>query len=63
MSGIPSAARLSAYVFLAGVALVELFGFCPALRTLPGAKSALGMPRGNNNLWNKGGFMYAPPVR
>ena len=28
-----------------------------------GPKSALGMPRGNNNLWNKGGFMYAPPVR
>ena len=28
-----------------------------------GPKSSLGMPRGNNNLWNKGGFMYAPPVR
>ena len=28
-----------------------------------GPKSPLGMPRGNNNLWNKGGFMYAPPVR
>ena len=28
-----------------------------------GPKSDLGMPRGNNNLWNKGGFMYAPPVR
>ena len=28
-----------------------------------GPNSALGMPRGNNNLWNKGGFMYAPPVR
>ena len=28
-----------------------------------GPKSALGLPRGNNNLWNKGGFMYAPPVR
>jgi len=37
-------AKLSAYVFLAGVALVVLFGFFPALRTLPGAKSALAMP-------------------
>jgi anaerobic C4-dicarboxylate transporter DcuA len=38
------AAKLSAYVFLIGVALVVLFGFFPSLRTLPGAKSALGMP-------------------
>lgn len=37
-------AKLSAFVFLAGVALVVLFGFFPALRTIPGAKSALGMP-------------------
>jgi anaerobic C4-dicarboxylate transporter DcuA len=37
-------AKLSAHVFLAGVALVVLFGFFPSLRTLPGAKSALGMP-------------------
>ena len=37
-------AQLSAFVFLAGVALVVLFGFFPELRTLPGAKSALGMP-------------------
>ena len=38
------AAKLSAMIFLAGVALVVLFGFFPALRTLPGAKAALGMP-------------------
>jgi anaerobic C4-dicarboxylate transporter DcuA len=38
------AAKLSAFVFLAGVALVVLFGFMPSLRTLPGAKSALAMP-------------------
>lgn len=38
------AAKLSALMFLAGVALVVLFGFFPALRTLPGAKAALGMP-------------------
>jgi len=38
------AARMAAFVFLAGVALVVVFGFFPALRTLPGAKSALGMP-------------------
>jgi anaerobic C4-dicarboxylate transporter DcuA len=37
-------AKLSAYVFLAGVALVVLFGFFPALRTLPGAKAPLAMP-------------------
>ncbi len=37
-------AKLSAYVFLTGVALVVLFGFFPSLRTLPGAKSALAMP-------------------
>jgi anaerobic C4-dicarboxylate transporter DcuA len=37
-------ARLSALIFLSGVALVVLFGFFPSLRTLPGAKSALGMP-------------------
>ena len=23
----------------------------------------LGIPRGENNLWNKGGLMYAPPMR
>jgi general L-amino acid transport system substrate-binding protein len=28
-----------------------------------GPKSALMLPRGVNNLWNKGGLMYAPPVR
>ena len=28
-----------------------------------GPKSALKLPRGVNNLWSKGGFMYAPPVR
>ncbi|MBK9243759.1 MAG: amino acid ABC transporter substrate-binding protein [Burkholderiales bacterium] len=28
-----------------------------------GPKSPLGLPRGINNLWNKGGIMYAPPVR
>ena len=28
-----------------------------------GPKSALQLPRGANNLWNKGGLMYAPPVR
>lgn len=38
------AAKLSALIFLAGVALVVLFGFFPSLRTLPGAKAALGMP-------------------
>ncbi|MDR2990533.1 MAG: transporter substrate-binding domain-containing protein, partial [Burkholderiaceae bacterium] len=27
-----------------------------------GPKSALGLPRGLNNLWNKGGLMYALPV-
>jgi anaerobic C4-dicarboxylate transporter DcuA len=37
-------ARLSAYLFLSGVALVVLFGFFPELRKLPGAKSPLGMP-------------------
>ena len=38
------AAKASAFIFLAGVALVVLFGFFPALRTLPGAKGALQMP-------------------
>jgi general L-amino acid transport system substrate-binding protein len=28
-----------------------------------GAKSAIGLPRGVNRLWNAGGVMYAPPVR
>lgn len=28
-----------------------------------GAKSPLGLPRGLNNLWSKGGLHYAPPVR
>jgi general L-amino acid transport system substrate-binding protein len=23
----------------------------------------LKLPRGANNLWNKGGLMYAPPIR
>ncbi|TXT38515.1 MAG: anaerobic C4-dicarboxylate transporter DcuA [Comamonadaceae bacterium] len=38
------AAKLSAFVFLCGVALVVLFGFFPELRKLPGAKSPLSMP-------------------
>ncbi len=28
-----------------------------------GPKTALALPRGVNNLWSKGGIMYAPPVR
>ena len=28
-----------------------------------GPKSALGLPRGVNNLWSKGGVQYAPPIR
>jgi len=28
-----------------------------------GPGSALKLPRGLNNLWNKGGIMYAPPIR
>jgi general L-amino acid transport system substrate-binding protein len=28
-----------------------------------GAKTPLNLPRGTNNLWNKGGLQYAPPVR
>jgi general L-amino acid transport system substrate-binding protein len=28
-----------------------------------GEKTPLNLPRGVNNLWNKGGIMYAPPVR
>ena len=28
-----------------------------------GPKSTLGLPRGLNNQWNKGGLMYAMPIR
>jgi len=28
-----------------------------------GPKTPINLPRGSNNLWSKGGFMYAPPVR
>ena len=28
-----------------------------------GAGSKLGIARGLNNLWNKGGIQYAPPIR
>ena len=38
------AAKLSAFLFLASVALVVVFGFFPELRRLPGAKAPLGMP-------------------
>ncbi|HEU4352633.1 MAG TPA: anaerobic C4-dicarboxylate transporter [Burkholderiales bacterium] len=38
------AAKISAWIFLAGVALVVVFGFFPELRRLPGAKSPLAMP-------------------
>jgi anaerobic C4-dicarboxylate transporter DcuA len=38
------AAKLSAIIFLIGVALVVLFGFFPELRRLPGAKAPLAMP-------------------
>ncbi len=37
-------AKLSAFVFLVGVALVVLFGFFPALRDLPDAKGPIAMP-------------------
>jgi len=37
-------AKISAYLFLVGVALVVMFGFFPGLRTLPGAKGPLQMP-------------------
>jgi anaerobic C4-dicarboxylate transporter DcuA len=38
------AAKLSALIFLIGVALVVIFGFFPELRQLPGAKAPLAMP-------------------
>jgi general L-amino acid transport system substrate-binding protein len=28
-----------------------------------GEKTAIGLPRGSNNLWTQGGLMYAPPIR
>jgi len=28
-----------------------------------GIRSALGIPRGMNQLWSKGGILYAPPIR
>jgi general L-amino acid transport system substrate-binding protein len=28
-----------------------------------GPKTPIGLPRGVNNLWTKGGLMYAPPIR
>jgi len=28
-----------------------------------GPKTAIGLPRGTNNLWSQGGLMYAPPAR
>jgi anaerobic C4-dicarboxylate transporter DcuA len=39
-----ASAKPAATIFLVGVALVVMFGFFPGLRTLPGEKSALGMP-------------------
>lgn len=41
---LPAGAKLSAIVFLAGVALVVLAGLFPALRTLPGTENPIGMP-------------------
>jgi anaerobic C4-dicarboxylate transporter DcuA len=40
---LPPRAKASAFIFLAGVALVVAMGFFPPLRTLPGAKAPLGM--------------------
>jgi anaerobic C4-dicarboxylate transporter DcuA len=37
-------AKLSAFLFLAGVVIVVVLGFFPSLRTLPGAKAAVSMP-------------------
>lgn len=37
-------AKLSAFLFLAGVVTVVVLGFFPGLRTLPGAKGAVSMP-------------------
>ena len=28
-----------------------------------GSESKLGIPRAENNLWNRGGIHYAPPIR
>jgi len=41
---IKPAAKLSAFIFLSGVALVVLVGFFPELRKLTGAKNPLSMP-------------------
>ena len=35
----------------------------PSFEKNMGPKSALGLPRGVNKLWNHGGLMYSPPVR
>jgi anaerobic C4-dicarboxylate transporter DcuA len=43
-AALKTSAKASAYIFLAGVALVVLFGFFPELRRLPGAKAPLAMP-------------------
>jgi len=40
---LPKGATLSAYIFLAGVAVAVAAGFIPELRTLPGAAKPLGM--------------------
>lgn len=40
---LPPRAKLSAAIFLVGVGLVVVMGFFPVLRTIPGAKEALGM--------------------
>jgi anaerobic C4-dicarboxylate transporter DcuA len=41
---LPKGAKLSALIFLSGVAIVVLAGLFPNLRTLPGAKAPIGMP-------------------
>ena len=41
---LPPGGKLSAFIFLAGVAFVVVFGFFPELRQLPGQKSPLAMP-------------------
>ncbi len=41
---LPAGARLTAFIFLAGVVLIVLVGLFPELRTMRGAKSPIGMP-------------------
>ena len=56
-------AGLVALIYLMVKAIKAVGNYGEMFERNVGPKSVLKLPRGSNNLWNKGGLMYGLPVR